>query len=89
MSKRVYEDDRRFGEPLDSWIQNALRYNLDPFYTEDNIEDRIGRTEEAFSKLIKLLMNKGLLSQEEILTMVGMSMCNPRRGTIEIRESNE
>lgn len=88
MSKRVYEDDR-FGEPLDSWIQNALRYHLDQRLCANRIEDRIGRTEEAFGKLIELLMNKGLLSQTEILTMVGMSMCNPRREKIEIREGEE
>ena len=78
MSKRVYEKERNpFGTPIASWVQDCDR---------NYIEDRIGRTEEAFGRLVEKLMNKGLLTQSDILDIVGMNEYNGIREEIEIRE---
>lgn len=93
MSKRVYGNKKNeWGEPLDSWVQNQLQYDhseLDYYnnHSKNGIEDRAERTEQAFGRLVEKLMDKGLLSQSDILDIVNVAQCASRK--VEIRESNE
>ncbi len=71
MGKRVYKDNiGDLGTPIDQWVAENLRYDSDPYVNRDGIEDRIQRGEQAFSKLIRVLSEKGLITDQEVFAIV-------------------
>ncbi len=74
--KRVYRKQTNAVLPSDcgtsiySWVESNLHYNPDPLSVLGGIENRITRGEQALGRLIEVLNQKGLVTDQEIFSIV-------------------
>lgn len=65
-NESLYPD--HYNDPISSFIQEKLRCDEDG--RTSHIEDRLKKLEASFGQLVELLVNKGVLQDEDIFSIV-------------------